>query len=72
MPSYELDRIFGQSNLQAFADGRRVLRTIAVETMTGGRAKPEPLTVASPRFEHVTDCNLRTRVSPASATGFAA
>ena len=72
VPSYELDRIFGQSNLQTFADGRRVLRTIAVETMTGGRAKPEPLTVASPRFEHVTDCNLRTRVSPASATGFAA
>ena len=72
VPSYELDRIFGQSNLQTFADGRRVLRTIAVETMTAGRAKPEPLTVASPRSELVADCNLRTRLSAASATGYAA
>ncbi len=72
VPSFELDRIFGESNLQTFADGRRVLRTIAVETMNGGRAKQDALTVASPRSGHLADCILRTRLSSADATGFAA
>jgi glycosyltransferase involved in cell wall biosynthesis len=71
VPSFELDRIFGESNLQTFADGRRVLRTIAVETMAGGRAKREPLNVAQPRFDAITDCILRNRVAT-SAEGFAA
>jgi glycosyltransferase involved in cell wall biosynthesis len=72
VPSFELDRIFGESNLQTFADGRRVLRTIAVETMAGGRAKQGELTVASPRHTLFEDCILRARLSSATATGFAA
>jgi hypothetical protein len=31
VPSMERDRIFGQSNLRTFADGTRVLRTLAAE-----------------------------------------
>lgn len=72
VPSFELDRIYGESNLQTFADGRRVLRTIAVETMGGGRAKETSLTVASPRHGHLADCILRARLSSADAAGFAA
>jgi glycosyltransferase involved in cell wall biosynthesis len=72
VPSFELDRIYGESNLQTFADGRRVLRTIAVETMSGGRAKEASLTVASPRHGYLADCILRARLSSADATGFAA
>jgi glycosyltransferase involved in cell wall biosynthesis len=72
VPSFELDRIYGESNLQTFADGRRVLRTIAVETMSGGRAKETSLTFASPRHGHLADCILRSRLSSADAAGFAA
>jgi glycosyltransferase involved in cell wall biosynthesis len=72
VPSFELDRIYGESNLQTFADGRRVLRTIAVETMSGGRAKEASLTVAAPKHGHLADCTLRARLSPAVATGLAA
>lgn len=72
VPSFELDRIYGESNLQTFADGRRVLRTIAVETMGGGRAKEASLMVASPRHGHLADCILRARLSSADATGLAA
>ena len=72
VPSFELDRIYGESNLQTFADGRRVLRTIAVETLLGGRPKQAALRVASPRSEHVAACILRTRLSSAEAAGFAA
>ena len=68
VPSFELDRIFGESNLQTFADGRRVLRTIAVETMNGGRAKQGPVAVASPRHDSLSDCILRARLSSADAT----
>ena len=72
VPSFELDRIFGESNLQTFADGRRVLRTIAVETMNGGRAKQDSLTVASPRSQNIGDCALRSHLSTVDATGLAA
>ena len=72
VPSFELDRIFGESNLQTFADGRRVLRTIAVETTTRGRPKRAPLKTASPRYGHLADCILRARPSSADAMGFAA
>ena len=33
MPSYELERIHGVSNLNAFRDGARVLRTITRERL---------------------------------------
>jgi hypothetical protein len=72
VPSFELDRIFGESNLQTFADGRRVLRTIAVETMNGGRAKQDSLTVASPRSQNLAGCALRSHLSSVGAIGLAA
>ena len=72
VPSFELERIFGEGNLQTFADGRRVLRTIAVETTSSGRPKQAPLKTASPRHGHLADCILRARLSSADATGVAA
>ncbi len=60
VPSYELNRIFGESNLRTFADGQRVLRTIAVETATRGRGKVGTLTSCAPRHDHVGRCQLRT------------
>ena len=33
VPSFELDRVHGSSNLNAFSDGLRVLRTIHTERM---------------------------------------
>lgn len=60
VPSFELDRIHGESNLRTFADGQRVLRTIAVETARGGKAKRARL-VAAPAQHHVHTCRLRSR-----------
>jgi len=39
VPSYERDRIFGQSNLHAVRDGLRVLSTIAVERIAAARPR---------------------------------
>ena len=71
VPSFELDRIHGQSNLRTFADGQRVLRTIAVETHRGGRAKPTRL-VTAPARHHSPDCRLRTRDWDTAAPAMAA
>lgn len=71
VPSFELDRIYGESNLQTFADGRRVLRTIAVETLSGGKAAKRPLTTAMPSHADLAGCILRSRLA-APAPGFAA
>ncbi len=60
VPSFELDRIHGESNLRTFADGQRVLRTIAAETARGGRAKRSRL-VAAPARHHSPTCRLRSR-----------
>jgi glycosyltransferase involved in cell wall biosynthesis len=72
VPSFELDRIYGASNLQTFADGRRVLRTIAVETLAGGKAKQGPLTTATPNHSHLAGCSLRARLTTPATSGFAA
>lgn len=72
VPSFELDRIYGSSNLQTFADGRRVLRTIAVETLAGGKAQKGPLTTATPRHDSLAGCILRARLATPAVTGFAA
>jgi glycosyltransferase involved in cell wall biosynthesis len=39
VPSYERDRVFGESNLHAVRDGARVLRTIALERLSASRAR---------------------------------
>jgi glycosyltransferase involved in cell wall biosynthesis len=39
VPSYEQDRIYGRSNLNALRDGMRVLSTIAVERISAARPR---------------------------------
>jgi hypothetical protein len=41
VPSMERERIFGQTNLRTFADGTRVLRTLAAERRRASRRKAE-------------------------------
>jgi hypothetical protein len=41
VPSMERERIFGQSNLRTFADGSRVLRTLAAERRRAVRRRFE-------------------------------
>jgi hypothetical protein len=41
VPSMERERIFGQSNLRTFADGTRVLRTLAAEHRRATRKRVE-------------------------------
>jgi glycosyltransferase involved in cell wall biosynthesis len=45
VPSFESDRIYGQSNLRTFRDGGRVLRTIVRER---ARKKPQTVSVVHP------------------------
>jgi glycosyltransferase involved in cell wall biosynthesis len=46
VPSFEHARIHGVSNLNAFRDGLRVLRTIVYERLTARRPRPAPATPA--------------------------
>ncbi|GAA1322561.1 glycosyltransferase family 2 protein [Pseudonocardia xinjiangensis] len=45
VPSMERERIFGQSNLRTFADGTRVLRTLAAERRRALRGRAERVQV---------------------------
>ena len=45
VPSMERERIFGQSNLRTFADGTRVLRTLAAEARRAQRHRAERVQV---------------------------
>jgi glycosyltransferase involved in cell wall biosynthesis len=51
VPSFEADRIFGESNLNTFRDGFRVLRVIVQERYSRQQPKPVPLTARSARVE---------------------
>jgi glycosyltransferase involved in cell wall biosynthesis len=42
VPSFELERRYGESNLNAFRDGRRVLRTLLVERFRSRRPPSSP------------------------------
>ena len=48
VPSFEYRRISGESNLQTFRDGTRVLRTIMRERLTGLPAQPAVLASTQP------------------------
>lgn len=49
IPSFEANRIHGESNLRAFRDGRRVLKTIFRERFSGrGERQPAPHLEAAP------------------------
>jgi len=43
VPSVELSRIYGTSNLNAVSDGLRVLRTILAERALGTNVQSEPI-----------------------------
>jgi len=45
VPSMERERIFGQTNLRTFADGTRVLRTLAAERRRASRRRAEHVQV---------------------------
>ncbi len=49
VPSYEADRISGQSNLNTFRDGFRVLGTIFAEARRRGTFKPERTSAPAPK-----------------------
>ena len=49
MPSIERDRIFGETNLRTFADGTRVLRTLAAERRRASRKHTAPTTAQHAR-----------------------
>ncbi|MGY2078731.1 glycosyltransferase family 2 protein [Modestobacter sp. SYSU DS0657] len=46
VPSYEFKRLHGQSNLNTWRDGLRVLRALVVERFNGKGRKPEPAYLA--------------------------
>lgn len=51
VPSFESDRIYGESNLRTFRDGTRVLRTIVRERFSRGSRRPAPAAEApAPEF----------------------
>jgi hypothetical protein len=55
VPSFEQDRIFGQSHLRTFRDGFRVLRTIVAESVLNPatwQRRPVPSLPARPEAEH--------------------
>jgi len=62
VPSFELSRIYGTSNLHAFSDGIRVLRTIHVERTRGHSGRAVVTThlerVAPPASIDVTDAPM--------------
>ncbi|WP_231974071.1 glycosyltransferase family 2 protein [Pseudonocardia sp. HH130630-07] len=48
VPSVEKERMFGETNLRTFADGTRVLRTLAAERRRAGREGAEAAAAAAP------------------------
>ncbi|MCE0762130.1 glycosyltransferase family 2 protein [Pseudonocardia kujensis] len=48
VPSYERERLFGDTNLRTFADGTRVLRTLAAERRRANQRREEPPAVTAP------------------------
>ena len=48
VPSFERERVFGESNLSAVRDGLRVLRTIGLERMRRTAEEPAPAVAEAP------------------------
>jgi hypothetical protein len=68
VPSFEHDRHHGMSNLNAFSDGIRVLRTIHAERKRGAR-RSAASTAAARRIEGTTWSALST-LHEVSSAGF--
>ena len=47
VPSFEFERIHGQSNLNTWRDGLRVLRALAVERVNGKGRAAAPATITA-------------------------
>ncbi len=74
VPSFEHARIHGVSNLNAFSDGIRVLRTILTERRQAGRPHPQPAApgpTAAGRYDlaEVLPDNAAASVLPAAKEG---
>jgi glycosyltransferase involved in cell wall biosynthesis len=70
VPSHEEDRIYGVSNLNAWRDGRRVLKTIVRERFT---RLPEPNHEWHPEFDEVmSTLELTAGLGPASREALSA
>ena len=65
VPSFERSRYYGTSNLNAFSDGIRVLRTIHIERRRGSR-KATLTSASSPRDAGVSWAQLSTLAEEAS------
>ena len=62
VPSFEADRIFGESHLNTFKDGKRVLRTIFRELRDSLRARrPEIVSVEQPVPSVLWDAPLKEK-----------
>jgi len=66
VPSFEHTRRFGTSNLNAFSDGLRVLRTIHAERTRGRRRENSPAARQSPRVTGASWSVLSTLTEEAS------
>ncbi|MBW0104206.1 glycosyltransferase family 2 protein [Pseudonocardia sp. KRD291] len=64
VPSMERERMFGQTNLRTFADGTRVLRTLASERRRASRVAAEEPAVQVPQAEASAPVNGRRYVEP--------
>ncbi|MEU7816524.1 glycosyltransferase [Pseudonocardia sp. NPDC049154] len=72
VPSYERERLFGDTNLRTFADGTRVLRTLAAERRRANQRRGEPPAVAAPvaaRYGTPLDSPVSGPVSGAPLNG---
>ncbi len=70
VPSFEHRRIHGASNLSAFSDGLRVLRTILVERRRSRRlirvdTNPAPASIPNPKINHINDRLVHKKSVPA-------
>ena len=68
VPSYEFERIHGESNLNTWRDGLRVLRALAVERVNGtGRPSRSPSTRS--RAAHIPAPAVSAESLPVTAMG---
>ncbi|MFC5948421.1 glycosyltransferase family 2 protein, partial [Pseudonocardia lutea] len=67
VPSYERERLFGDTNLRTFADGTRVLRTLAAERRRANRRREEPPAVAAPAVAPQATPEVTPQTAPVTA-----
>jgi glycosyltransferase involved in cell wall biosynthesis len=68
VPSFEFDRIAGVSNLNAWRDGRRVLKAIMRERLS---RLPEPTDAWMPQYAELGELSVAAEIGTLSAAGVA-